>query len=749
MTNKLHVWIVQAQPGFTYAMPIKIGYDNELEKVWNEERIKRYTFTTSGSVSEVTLDPEDWVLKMPSGPLLSLLALLDPLSGGNQSQSLGINSRAQTVGWSEETSSCGGPYMVGYSDIGCRGGSEHKGDDFPPCGDDEVVLTVDGGTLSTMHNNATYNCCADEIQVSWSLNGNVIDFTETEIASDPCRCNCCYDQIESALTDLAPDTYTVNYCWDDIETGQQQCHTEQIEIAGPQTTQSAFIWLPEPEYGMGQGTQSLADLLPSCVSSTAREVNDSGAVVGQLECDDGSIEPFLWLPEAAYGLDAGAHIPETPDSVACALGINGLGQVVGYTGDGNAREAVLWEYDEENQVWNMTYLATGYAPSEAWAINGLGQVVGWYTDGASTRAFVWGAENGLVELDEGEAYDINNGGDVVGVSAAGQAIVFDYSEQSGEWQSQPLPAGRSSSAAYAINDSGEIVGMETDGGSSSAVYWDMYGSFTDLNVYADGSDWDHLTCAWDINNAQQIVGYGKIDPGTGTLEDGAFILDLVANLIGACCLSGGDCVRTTGADCGDLSGTYEGDGTTCDEVDCTQSPTMGACCLPDGTCGEMSSEECESYCGTFRGERSACDRLDPPCSPSPTGACCLPDRTCIERDAAGCADLGGLFVGAGTTCAQTHCDQPIGACCIDDGQSIRCEVMAREQCAWDEGLYLGNFTDCAGDPCDSTLIGACCLPSGQCVEVNQAECNQLAGGFQGIGTTCLAIRCEPDGLPLP
>lgn len=75
--------------------------------------------------------------------------------------------------------------------------------------------------------------------------------------------------------------------------------------------------------------------------------------------------------------------------------------------------------------------------------------------------------------------------------------------------------------------------------------------------------------------------------------------------------------------------------------------------------------------------------------------------------------------------------------------------MAREQCAWDEGLYLGNFTDCAGDPCDSTLIGACCLPSGQCVEVNQAECNQLAGGFQGIGTTCLAIRCEPDGLPLP
>jgi hypothetical protein len=70
---------------------------------------------------------------------------------------------------------------------------------------------------------------------------------------------------------------------------------------------------------------------------------------------------------------------------------------------------------------------------------------------------------------------------------------------------------------------------------------------------------------------------------------------------GACCLDG-DCTITTEADCG---GIYQGDGTTCDDVDCGNA-TSGACCV--GTdCSITTPADCETSGGTYQGDDTLCD----------------------------------------------------------------------------------------------------------------------------------------------
>lgn len=119
-----------------------------------------------------------------------------------------------------------GPRIGGYSNSGCLPGTR---EDFAPCGDDEIELTVEGNTLYTVHRNATYNCCPDDIVVTLSVEGSVLALTEEEILTNPCYCICCYD-VESTVVDLSPGEYTVAYCWYDYDTYQEECHVEDIVI---------------------------------------------------------------------------------------------------------------------------------------------------------------------------------------------------------------------------------------------------------------------------------------------------------------------------------------------------------------------------------------------------------------------------------------------------------------------------------------------------------------------------------------
>ena len=74
---------------------------------------------------------------------------------------------------------------------------------------------------------------------------------------------------------------------------------------------------------------------------------------------------------------------------------------------------------------------------------------------------------------------------------------------------------------------------------------------------------------------------------------------------GACCSLGGSCTIVTATLCEQTGGTYRGDGTNCEVVNCDL--LTGACCFLDGSCQIRAEELCQLSEGDFLGGGSDCD----------------------------------------------------------------------------------------------------------------------------------------------
>jgi hypothetical protein len=200
---------------------------------------------------------------------------------------------------------------------------------------------------------------------------------------------------------------------------------------------------------------------------------------------------------------------------------------------------------------------------------------------------------------------------------------------------------------------------------------------------------------------------------------------------GACCLPDESCVMTSGVpDCEAQNGEFQGDGTDCAGVDCTNP--RGACCDEFGGClDNLSESECEATPGSrWMGEGTTCDLVD--CSDLP-GACCEGVRVCVEVLASQCT---GEFIGVGIFCGEVEC---IGACCLEDESCV--ETPGALECTALNGTFMGDGTDCINTDC-TIVRGACCLPGRVCVEETQANCeNVLMGLYMGDGTNCLTTDC--------
>lgn len=247
---------------------------------------------------------------------------------------------------------------------------------------------------------------------------------------------------------------------------------------------------------------------------------------------------------------------------------------------------------------------------------------------------------------------------------------------------------------------------------------------------------------------------------------------------GACCLSEGACAYKNETDCTAAGGTFQGIGTSCTPNPCPQPP--GACCDPERVCtDDVQQEDCQDpgY-AFFTGEE--CSGITCPWP----GACCFFDtHDCDPLTESLCTATEGFYMGHGTDCDFVDCTQPFGACCdvyglctngvlesdcqgaqdtffeLQTCAEVTCPA-ARGACCGDGGgclqyqeedfcentlggIYAGDGTDCDDNVCDP---GACCMPDGSCQDVVQAECIELGGTFQGIGTDCATAGCpQPQG----
>ena len=113
---------------------------------------------------------------------------------------------------------------------------------------------------------------------------------------------------------------------------------------------------------------------------------------------------------------------------------------------------------------------------------------------------------------------------------------------------------------------------------------------------------------------------------------------------GACCRPNGTCTITISLLCFQMGGSWQGGGTSCSEVECTEPR---ACCFPAGMCVDVQAQACDTLGGNPQGPGTDCDTVECP-QPEPKEACCFANGNCIVRAEDRCLELGGDPQGPGT-----------------------------------------------------------------------------------------------------
>ncbi len=280
----------------------------------------------------------------------------------------------------------------------------------------------------------------------------------------------------------------------------------------------------------------LGDLPGGLDQSSAFKISESGYVVGSGQVTGGP-HGFVW--SAASGLEDMGVFPGFNETTA--FDVNGHGMAVGWAGG-------LTTHEYRPFLWTASggFQNVGEDEGEAWAINDAGQVVG--TDHKTAHAFVWSSATGLHDIgdlpdgDDGSvAYKINSVGQIVGGGGAAtgfRAFLWTPTSPNGITGSMidlgELPGGLDESLAASINDSGDVVGTSAvEGppyGSYHAFLWTPTGGMQDLGTLSDD---DQIIGAADINNLGQVVGQADDRAFLWTVADGMQDLNNMLDSSGA------------------------------------------------------------------------------------------------------------------------------------------------------------------------------------------------------------------------
>ncbi|MEM7228908.1 MAG: hypothetical protein AAF432_08845 [Planctomycetota bacterium] len=242
------------------------------------------------------------------------------------------------------------------------------------------------------------------------------------------------------------------------------------------------------------------------------------------------------------------------------------------------------------------------------------------------------------------------------------------------------------------------------------------------------------------------------------------------NLVGgACCFPDGSCALADDAmACRALGGAYQGDGIGCGAVMCPQPPACGPgtgdCFAANGTPGCDDVACCELICGL---DAFCCDTSwDQLCADAAAancnlvgGACCFPDGSCaLAADMADCMASGGDYQGDGNSCAAVMCPQPpacgpgTGDCFSANGTPgcddvACCELICGLDAFCCDTSWDQLCADAAAVECNMVTGDACCLSTGECLTVmDEAQCTDAGGVYQGAGTACTPNPCPQPSV---
>jgi probable HAF family extracellular repeat protein len=265
-------------------------------------------------------------------------------------------------------------------------------------------------------------------------------------------------------------------------------------------------------------------VLPGDTSSVAWGINALGDVVGWSAGPNG---PRAFVHTNAGGMTALPALPGRPRSVA--RDINDSGVVVGTAdmGGTDLGHAVVWS---AGSVVDLGTLGTGFY-SEAWGVNNLGQVVGSsFTNGGNglsgVHAFLYSPGGALVDLtpetDNSRALDINDAGQVVGYKTAlGGYHAFRW--HAGSFQDLGVLPGFAHSFGWAVSADGRVAGNVTSASGNSERFF-RYTEGTGLQDL--GGAGEH-NVALGINTSGQVVGTrGNFSKRAVLFTDGAGLRDL-------------------------------------------------------------------------------------------------------------------------------------------------------------------------------------------------------------------------------
>jgi hypothetical protein len=126
---------------------------------------------------------------------------------------------------------------------------------------------------------------------------------------------------------------------------------------------------------------------------------------------------------------------------------------------------------------------------------------------------------------------------------------------------------------------------------------------------------------------------------------------------------------------------------------CPQPPTPGACCFDSGnTCQLVSQAECMNLGGHFQGEGTTCDP-----NPCPTTWACCIGADCYVLPQADCVDTyGGRWMN-GQTCEAVDCTA--APCCLHSG----CQFLRSWECDAIGGDWHPELSNCLPNPCNQTF----------------------------------------------